>query len=183
MYNRNPRFVMGARPAYPVRYGYGVTEEDFNKRFMGYVRPAGKKLPVLRNGATDASAEAATGIKGLVTEVQFRMWEKMPTAIQTSNVERDKFLTGSLSKEFVQAFQEAVGLGNDGVVGKNTYEKLGFPAPYPGSGGGGGGGGGSTDTTVGDKEPFYKQEWVKWTAGTLGVLGLAYFIIVYPGGD
>ena len=132
-----------------------------------YSRPSGKKLPFVKGGATDAGVEKVTGIKGLVSEIQ----KKMGIAV-----------TGSITSAQITAYQTAQGLGVDGTIGRETYSKLGFPAPYPSSSRSSSSSySSSTDITVGS-EPFYKKKWFLYSAIGLTLVGTG-FLLFYPKGD
>ena len=121
----------------------------------------GQTLPFIKGGATDESVEKMSQIKGLVSELQKRM------GIST--------ITGKISTSQIKAYQKAQGLSDDGVIGKDSYTKLGFSAPFPKSSSGGSTYDPNKDadlavgTTIMDKVWFYPA---------VGIGGLGLLVIL-----
>ena len=151
-----------------------VAQADTNPvSYKGYERK-GKQLPFLKDGANDADVESATGIKNLVTEVTTRMILLNPAMGSRSDI------VGKLTDAAIKAFQSSAGLKADGIIGKNTYQKLSFGGPYPQSSGGGTTYNPSTDNQLAiGSSPFYKKKWFMYSA--IGVVCIATIaVLAYP---
>jgi hypothetical protein len=142
----------------------GTSEQAPEELAMGssYVRN-NKPLPFIKNGAMDSNVERVTGIKGLVSEIQRRMGVAV---------------TGQISDAQIRQYQTSQNISVDGVIGGETYTKLGFKPPYPKSSGGGSTYNPSTDTAIA-KPKFYQQTWFHWTA--IGLVAVATgLVLFYP---
>ena len=125
----------------------------------------GKRLPFIKGGANDAGVEKETGIKGLISHIQSKMGVSA---------------TGTITEAQIKSYQKSQGLKEDGVIGKDTYTKLGLPSPYPKSRSGGTRYNPKTDTDlVVGKQPFYKQKWFLYSAIGLAVVGTG-LLLFYP---
>lgn len=124
-----------------------------------------KPLPYIKAGATNEQVEAATGIIGLITEIQARM-----------NVQK----TGTIRDDQIKAYQRAKGITVDGIIGPETYAKLGLPGPYVG--GSSSRSSSSRSSSVASppppigKEPFYKNKYFIYGMSGVLLLGAGYFI-------
>lgn len=144
---------------------YGAEEPQQTSEPTPYIRN-GKSLPNLKGGATDEMVKADRGIIGLVSEIQRRMGLAQTGVIKTSDI---------------KDYQMKSGLTADGVIGPQTYTKLGFKEPFSGS---------QRTHQVAPKQdaqppapiarPWYKNPWV-WGGSTIVVAGLAYAL--WPKGD
>lgn len=149
---------------YTPEPGYSEqTPEDFASQ-PAYVR-AGQTLPFIKGGATDAQVEKATGIKGLVSEIQKRMGVAV---------------TGKIDDAQIRSYQKAKFGSDDGVIGKNTYTALGFTAPFPKSQRAS-----TTQITPKEKEelavgsdPFYKKNWFLYGVSGLALTGAIYYLFI-----
>ena len=91
--------------------------------------------------------------------------------------------TGAITDAEIKAFQKKMGLKQDGVIGKKSYEKLGFTAPFPTSSSGGSTYNPKTDAKqVVSKQPFYKTGWFQYSMIGLVVVATG-FVLFYPRGD
>ena len=133
----------------------------------------GKRLPFIKGGATDASVKSATGIEGLITEIKANIVSSgvsIPTGV-------------SISTADIKAFQKKMGLKQDGVIGKKTYEKLGFAPPFPQSSSGGSTYNPKTDAKQAvAAQPFYKKGWFQYSMIGLVVVATGV-VLFYPKGD
>ena len=132
-----------------------------------YIRN-GKPLPNLKGGATDEMVQDSRDILGLVSEIQKRMGFEMPNGILTTSL--------------IKAYQKSNGLKEDGIIGPNTYKKLGFKPPF----------GtlrksassssitGKSETVIGGK-PWYLSTWFLGTV-TVVALGTGAYLL-YPRGE
>lgn len=126
-----------------------------------YVR-TGQSLPLLEDGATDALVKQVTGIQGLVSKVQQLMGLNA---------------TGELTDDQIKGYQESKGLSADGIIGPNTYAKLGLTGPYqqasksatPSQ---------RSEIAIGDPRPWYKKPTnIAMGAGALLFLGIGTYLI------
>ena len=151
-----------------------VFQPSVSTPLPAYLR-SGQALPMLEDGATDALVKQVTGIQGLVTEVQKRMKLQDKQGIFGEP-------TGTLSKGEIQAYQASKGLKQDGIIGPNTYKKLGLSAPYQGGSSSSSSrpssGSTSMPTPIGGK-PWYLGGNQTVNYIVVGVLGLA--ILGYGG--
>lgn len=124
-----------------------------------------KPLPYIKNGATDAQVQTATGIIGLITEIQARM-----------KVTK----TGTIRDDQIKEYQRAKGITVDGIIGPETYAKLELPGPYVG--GSSSRSSSSRSSSVASppppigKEPFYKNKYFIYGMSGVLLLGAGYFI-------
>ena len=146
----------------------GTATVDVTKILTSGYKRNDKRLPFIKGGATDAGVKSQTGIHGLISEIQASMG--IPQ-------------TGSITDAEIKSFQKKKGLKQDGVIGKASYTKLGFTAPFPKSSSGGSSYNPKTDAKLAIAEvPFYKKKWVQYTA--LGVVVVATLgVLFYPKGD
>lgn len=131
-----------------------------------YIRN-GKPLPNLKGGATDQMVQDSRGILGLVSEIQRRMGVVSPSGVITTSE--------------IKAYQASSGLSDDGIIGPQTYTKLGFKPPF-------GSRSTSASTTldissesatapaIGGK-PWYKSTWFLATVTVLALGGGAYLLL------
>ena len=126
-----------------------------------YVR-SGQALPLIEDGATDALVKQVTGIQGLVSKIQQLMGLKA---------------TGELTDDQIKGYQESKGLSADGIIGPNTYAKLGMGGPYqrasrsatPAQ---------KSEIAIGDPRPWYKKPTnIAMGAGALLFLGIGAYLI------
>jgi hypothetical protein len=128
--NNGPSHVPG--PGNPFRS---------NRAFSGYGDTSG--LPTgwdqlfvklqrnwLRLGDTDASIKAKTGLEGVVTQLQSKMFDAVkatdPGRFVSASVDHldPRGDYGLYTVELVEAFQVDQGIKKDGLAGRNTLEKL-----------------------------------------------------------
>ena len=124
-----------------------------------------KPLPYIKGGATDGQVQTATGIIGLITEIQARM-----------KVSK----TGTISDDQIKEYQRAKEITVDGIIGPETYAKLGLLGPYVG--GSSSSSSPSRSSSVASppppigKEPFYKNKYFIYGMSGVLLLGAGYFI-------
>ena len=141
---------------------FSMVEEHGGVSDSTYIRN-NKPLPFIKNGAADSNVEKVTGIKGLVSEIQRRMGVAV---------------TGQISDAQIRQYQTSQNISVDGVIGGETYAKLGFKPPYPKSSSGGSTYNPIIDTAI-EKPKFYQQTWFHWTA--IGLVAVATgFVLFYP---
>ena len=133
-----------------------------------YIRN-GKPLPNLKGGATDLMVQDDRGILGLVSEIQRRMGVVSPSGIITTSE--------------IKAYQVSNGLKDDGIIGPQTYTKLGFKPPFGASSrpSPSGSSAPSTDIAPIGGKPWYKSTWFLGTV-TIVALGTGAYLL-YPRGE
>jgi hypothetical protein len=148
---------------------YPTSDNEQHTESTPYIRPSGKRLPNLKGGATDQMVKDDRGIIGLVSEIQSRMGDYLPTGVITTSE--------------IKAYQKSNGLKEDGIVGPKTYEKLRFKPPF-GSSSRSPSSGSSAPST--DIAPIGGKPWYKsfWFLGTVTVIALgAGAYVLYPKGE
>lgn len=127
-----------------------------------YIRN-GKALPNLKGGATDDMVRDDRGIVGLVSEIQKRI-----------GVPQD----GTLKTSQIKDYQLKNGLTVDGVVGPQTYTKLGFKEPFASSHR-------STSGSpilqppvpaIGARTPWYLNKWFLGGTTAVALVGAGYLL-------
>ena len=129
-----------------------------------YIRN-GKPLPNLKGGATDLMVQDDRGILGLVSEIQRRMGVVSPSGVITTSE--------------IKAYQKSNGLSDDGIIGPQTYTKLGFKPPFGSSSRPSSSGSSAPSSNlpaIGGK-PWYKSTWFLTTITVLALGGGAYLLL------
>lgn len=139
-----------------------ATSSNSSYTVPAYVR-SGQKLPLIEDGATDALVKQVTGIQGLVSKIQQLMGLNA---------------TGEITDDQIKAYQESKGLSADGIIGPNTYAKLGLTGPYqttsrsatPAQ---------RSEIAIGDPRPWYKKPTnIAMGAGALLFIGIGAYLIL-----
>ena len=104
-------------------------------------------------------------IVGLVSEIQRRMGIAMPSGVITTSE--------------IKAYQATKGLTQDGIIGPQTYTKLGFKPPFGSSSrpSSSGSSAPSPDLPAIGGKPWYKSTWFLATVTVLALGGGAYLLL------
>ncbi len=158
----------GAQATSPTGQSISFGSEKQYSEPPPYIRN-GKALPNLKGGATDEMVQDSRDILGLVSEIQKRMGDYLPTGVLTTSE--------------IKAYQKSNGLKEDGIIGPNTYKKLGFKPPFGASSrpSSSGSSAPSTDIAPIGGKPWYKSTWFLGTV-TVVALGTGAYLL-YPRGE
>ena len=165
-----------------LSHGYGAEATSPNGQHVAfgsepvsepppYIRN-GKPLPNLKGGATDQMVQDSKGILGLVSEIQRRMQLQDKVGIHSSP-------NGVLTTSEIKAYQASNGLTQDGIIGPQTYTKLGFKPPFGSSSrpSSSGSSAPSPDLPAIGGKPWYKSTWFLSTVTVLALGGVTYVFL------
>ena len=147
----------------PQAYGAEQQSEQVSEP-PPYIRN-GKSLPNLKGGVTDNMVQDDRSIIGLVSEIQRRMGLTQ---------------TGTLTSKQIRDYQLSKGITSDGIIGPQTYTKLGFKEPFSGSQRTRQTAPQDTQPPAPQARPWYKNPWVLG-GSTIVVAGLTYAL--WPRGE